>query len=133
MYTKEQLEELATHCRPTPGRIAVVFDEHLTKTEAGIFLPESKDEDAETCTIFAVGPERPNEPHGLQLFERAFVNKWAGHDMEIDIGLEEKVKIKVLDGRDVMCVFGHDTKVSGVQSVLKSEEDSVSQESVVQA
>lgn len=114
MYTADEMIQIRNTAKPGPGKVAIIKDSKETKTEGGIFLPESTKTEYDTGMIVGVGTVLEDYPHDYQVGERAFVGKYAGARLGTKIG-EKEVEIWIMAADDVLATLAEDTKVQGVQ------------------
>lgn len=91
--------------RPHPKRFAMVRDDAVKQTDAGIYLPEAEREMCLTGTVIVAGSACSEIESG----DRVFVPKYCGH--ELRIGNED---ILFVDQDDLISVLPEDVRVEGV-------------------
>ena len=76
--------------RPLHDKILIKRDEAQTKTDTGIFLPESSKEKPMTATVEAVGDGALNTDTGKRIpltvkkGDRILITKWAGTEIKLN-------------------------------------------------
>jgi chaperonin GroES len=94
------------HIKPIGDKILVKRDEAKTKTDKGIYLPESGQQKSVTGIIEAVGdgnidPKTGDRiPVGVKKGDRVLLSKYGGN--EIDLG---EVKLFFVDPDDILAVI----------------------------
>lgn len=75
--------------KPTTGYLLLEPFEAETKTEAGIYLPESHEEKPQKGRVLAVGPDEITEqgtkrPSPAKVGDVVIYKKWGGNDVKVD-------------------------------------------------
>lgn len=86
MATKKKVS--VDKLNPTPGYVLVQPAEVETKTESGIYLPDSHDEKPQQGTVLAVGAAAQTEQGGkidapVKKGDQVVYKKWGGNDVKI--------------------------------------------------
>ncbi len=89
-----------TQWNPMGDRVLVRLDEALTRTDSGLFLPNTAQEQPQTGVVLAVGPGKRKEdgsyaPVALKEGMRVLIGKYSG--TKITAGTEEILCIREED------------------------------------
>lgn len=95
------------HIKPLGNRVLVKRAQAETKTESGIFLPDTAQEKPRQGTVLAVGPGKQREEGGLQAMEikegdQVLFNSYAGTAVKNAADEEEFL---IMNEEDILAIL----------------------------